>query len=409
MLKTLKLKKAELVQIAKFLDRAPKIPAAASKELDDFFLHKVFLQRELRAQSFKKHLFPNTNVGKLTSDWYGFKFYHRYSRQGDPLIGESQCKQVYPVAPAGLKSQGFFLSSGQAATHTAISALTKRFRLRPESKLDRVYFETMELIDRLPPHEYTGIFELQDSSALNFSWQGVMAGDKKKILLFDTTCIDRKDSHLKKFLAHVHKTLRPVILIRSCVKLDSCGAEFGMLGSLLILNPESFPESRDVSRGDRDTPFRAISDVIKTTAAHMGHFASIDSIYPFLTDPDMTELCSQRVKRIQANTQRLVNYLTDLKLEVRVRPHSLFCEIPHLGQGHPSALQKLAEKLSVLFSFPLHFADSFGLDVSTVTTYQDFYDTAGTVCLRIAPPDLLPEEFEQYLHIYGRLVERLKT
>jgi len=323
------------------------------------------------------------------------------------LVGESLCKQMYPAAPASLKTHGFFLNSGQAATHTALMALTKRLGLRPDSKLHRVYFETSDLMDRLPERMYLGSFEFQDSSAMDFSWDNFDESDAKKILLFDTTCIDRLDLGLKKFLKKVQTTRRPVILVRSCLKLDSFGAEYGTLGSLLILNPESFPRAQDViKKAERDTPFSLINEVIKATGAVLGHFTSIDSVYPFLTDPEITRLNADRVKRLQNNTRQLCAYLLAHKMNVRMRPHGLFCELPGMASDGPLALQKRVQKIGLLASYPIHFADSFGLDVSTVSSYQDFYDPSGKTVLRIAPADLCEGDFAARLELYGHFVSR---
>jgi hypothetical protein len=262
-------------------------------------------------------------------------------------------------------------------------------------------------MDRLPPQSYVGSFEFQDSCAMDFNWDKIDAKEAKKVLVFDTTCIDRLDVGLKKFLKDVHKTRRPAILIRSCLKLDSFGAEYGTLGNLLILNPESFPRAQaDVEHAERDTPFSVINEVVKATGAALGHFGSIDNVYPFLTDPEITRLNTERVRRLQANTRQLCAYLLAQKIDVRIRPHNFFCEIPGLAADGPVALQKRAKKISHLTSFPIHFADSFGLDVSTVSSYQDFYDPKGKTVLRIAPPDLSPGDFTSQLDLYGHFLGR---
>lgn len=393
MSKTLEVKLAELAPLSQFFKKPIKTPMVAKKDINELLQHKNFLMRELRAQAYREHTFANTNVGKLSCEWYGFKFFQRYSRQGDPLVGESICKQIYPVAPAALKAHGFFLSSGQAATLTALVVLVSKLKLGCESKQIRAYFESVDLLQSLPKSKAAESFLFFDSSALNFSWDSLASADPKKILLFDTTCIDRQDAHLAEFLSQIHKTRRPAILVRSCLKLDTFGAEYGTLGNLLILNPEEFPHKK-------------VQDVVKSVGAVLGHFSSIDAVYPFLTHEDITNLNSLRVGRIQANNRILTEHLQEKGIQVRVRPHHLFCELTSTDDGNPVPLQRLAKKIFKVTNYPIHFADSFGLDIAGVTTYADFYDPQGRAVLRLIPPDFVEDDFRAHLHVYDQIVGR---
>ncbi len=358
--------------------------------------------RKLRSQSYLRNNYPNTCFEKQLINWHGWKIHQRYSRQGDLLLGENQAQLFYPQAPAHVTAQGFFFSSGQAATHTIFETLSVFFQLTPNASGKRIYFESRQLMKNFLRLESTEKFSFIDSAASDFSWDILLEHVKKEILVFDTTCVERDSPMIGKFLETVAANRTPVILTRSHLKLDSFGLEYGNLGSALILNPEQFPPIR--SDIERPSDWKSVSDAVKGTGAYLGHFTTVDAIYPFLLSEKVNALNSSRLMRIRENNRRLHQFFISRGMSPGLRPHEYFLELTRKGAPE-KLLPPLIEKLRLGSAFPLFYSDSFGFDFSSANLYQDYYGEKGTHVLRLAAPDLVASEFEEYLPLYETLVE----
>ncbi len=394
------LKQAELSLLANLCNSNDAVPVKI-KDYDSFIKLKSHLMRRLRAHAYLANTYPNSNYENHHTEWYGFKLQHKYSRQGDPLIGKGQLKALYPIAISPIPSQGYFFSSGQAANLTIISVLNTHYGLTPQFVGARGYFETLEILNALAKTRGKKKYLYFDSASADFDWQKIFESLDHHVLVLDTTCIDRYDQNLGHLFKKISKLKSPVILVRSHLKLDSFGVEYGALGSAIVLNPDAFPSL--LRTKNEPNPLKTIQGAIKSVGGVLGNFPSIDSIYPFLTSPEIGARNVARLARIRANNLSLSKFLTKQGKDVELRPHGYFLELRRVGMGK-SRVAMAASKLRLVTDFPVYYSDSFGFDFSAVTTYRDYHSKKDYECLRIAAPDLVPGEFEENYWLYDRLV-----
>ncbi len=394
---TLQLKTPELERLAAHV---PGADVASPRDYADFASRKAHLMRELRVHALRSNPFPNTKPGESPVDWFGLKFQQRYSRMGDPMLGPGQAASIYPGAPATLPAQGFFFSSGQAAMHSVLAALQARFGYALGRSHGGVYYESQELLERLPRKRSGKALPFYDTSATSFRWTQIPT-DADAPLVLDTTCTARDDAELGEFLRALKTSRSPAILVRSCLKLDSFGVEYGNLGHALVVNPRSFPSASNRSTV-RSNPLGTFLEELKTVGGAMGHFPQLDAVYPFYADPAVTALNSSRIARIRRNSRALTSFLSTLGWgRPTLPPHGLFLLVGSSRppkKDFPRHVTAIREKTG----FPIYHAESFGFDASVVTHFQEFY--SGHYCLRVAPPDMAEGDLRDHAGVYVDLL-----
>lgn len=307
-----------------------------------------------------------TNFENEYVQYFGIELYSRYQRQGHLIKDKRTFSKLYSQDfNPNTDHELFFTTNCQSAHFGLLHALKACF---PKASLfkptEKLYFESTYILER-----YEEIFSSNNSNETIvfldstfitreelFCFEEV---DSCVAIIFDTTCFDRQSSLITDVVRKAQEKAIPLILTRSHLKLDSLGTEYGPLGSILFLNQEE--------------------DLIKKTCfeyiSHMGAFATISQIYPFIFDQSLKDIASLRVEMIQENTKKIFN--------------GVYEENCQSGFYHPERLHglhnvfvydrdkvnfyKLAEKfvaLSKVYNVESKFCDSFGFDFFSLTNVE---------------------------------------
>src|SRR4051812_1002376 len=97
---------------------------------------------------------------------------------------------------------------------------------------------TQSLSETLMRRSPTPRLLLLDSTATASRFDAVLCCDRPAIdlLIFDTTCFANGSGRIRRVLAWARRWTIPVVMVRSHNKLDSLGAEYGRLGSVVFLD-----------------------------------------------------------------------------------------------------------------------------------------------------------------------------
>lgn len=334
--------------------------------------------KEMKSEVIKQLQNSVTNIYPLKSSYFGKKVSYRYQRQDFHFEDTSQLEIYYPGQRSEQHVQGYFTQSGQAATLGLFHYLKK---MNPTLSLKvltpQIYFETHRILDGLvisiDEHSQTAFF---DSSSSMKTPQEYLEGLKIKHLIVDTTTWCLNSPEIQYIISWAYLNRVEIYLIRSYLKLDCLGAEYGLLGSIVKLNSDS-------SSLDQKS--------FQETLSYCGSLAIHENIYPFLWDKTFLSLSSQRVQRIRSNTRYLVTelepYLKTINPLIRIcyYQHGLFFRMYYPKKD--DLMPHVFLKLSLLHQIPARFCDSFGFDFPSLNNVLSFYEKTQESSLRFCPGD----------------------
>lgn len=339
---------------------------------------KFIMMKELKSEVIKQLKNSITLIHPLENSYFGKRVYYRYQRQDFRFQESSDLETYYP----GLKSkqlvQGYFTQSGQAATSSLFHYLKRTIpNLAIRLLTTKSYFETLRVFEGLAiPFDERSETAFLDSSITMRSSQDCLKGINIKHLIVDTTTWCLNSPEIQYILDWANDQKVDVYLIRSHIKLDCLGAEYGLLGSIVKVNFHSVPLDEKS---------------FLETLSYSGSLAIHENIYPFLWDKTFLSLTNKRVERIRSNTRYLVNelgpYLKSINPLIRVicYQHELF-----FGVNYPKKDDLMPEmflKLSILHQIPSRFCDSFGFDFPSLTNVLSIYEESQESALRFCPGD----------------------
>lgn len=241
------------------------------------------------------------------------------------------------------------------------------------------------------------------------------------LLLFDTTCYSSRSSRVAALLGWAAGRRLPTVCLRSHLKLDCLGIEYGRLGSAVFTGLPDGSEALDEAekgaeegagdRGEAGRPDGLQQRLLEATVDTMrtfGSFALPSHLPPFRGHPALTELGDIRIGRIMRNTRIAASGLAAAlgdSARIGRYHHGLFLtlEPPGNGKGNgsngPEAAERAADGLArrlVEAGIPAGHTGSFGFDFIAVDGFTDVM--SGTDVIRCALADL-PDE------MIARLVE----
>jgi hypothetical protein len=329
---------------------------------------------------------------------------------------------AYPPAgrvaawPAVL-SLGLLTSSGMAAVTAALGALDHVLpRGTPLLLPLRAYFETLAFaaqhLGRLVPTPrgkgtpWEGSVLLLDSitpedepSALTQPLGPLAA------IVFDTTCYDTASPRIAGVVARAVAEGVPLILVRSHLKLDCLGTEYGRLGSIVLVLPRpAAPAALRFARALR-------RGVIETLALHGATFTP-QHIFPAAHEPTLREkfwpLNRRRNQRIVASNARAGAALSaraheESATRIRRHHHDLFFVVEPLSDGAAQVGQFAEELRAALVGAGVHaiLAPSFGYDFVALSHLRGGNSYYHTSALRIALPDASTEAIDRFIAVAG--------
>lgn len=339
---------------------------------------KFKLMKEIKAETLLS--LPNsvTMIWPLKESFNGKKVNYRYQRQDFVIEGHSPLEVFYPGLQSSLNVTGHFTRSGQSATFGTTLALKnwdEEFSLRFLTSM--TYFETLRVLDGLKiERKSDAMTGFLDSSTLEKEPLKYLEGQKLTRLIVDTTnwCINSQN--IQMVIDWANNNNAELFLVRSHLKLDCLGAEYGLLGSVVRIAA--------VENKEWDKFFlEALS--------YSGLLAVHEQLYPFLWDETFLKLTEARTERIRANTKFLTDglaiYIKELKhpLRLKILDHGLFFCVFYQGKAdhHPEKFLKLA----FMHQVPAKYCDSFGFDFLSLTNVVSFHENIQESSLRFCSGD----------------------
>jgi hypothetical protein len=390
------------------------IDGPAIVTIPDLVRDKQYLRAQMIARFIAGHPhLTESNLGNPGMDVDGASLGFHYQRYDMRLRRKPFAPWIYPaLASRHLSSLGFLCTSGMSAVTAALTALdllhgeTRPIYLAPDT-----YFETRQFVrDYL--YQLKSVFELPavlvrcGALVLDsichvdpLARLGACALDALCAVVFDTTCYDVSAPEIERVVERCRAAGVPCVLVRSHLKIDTLGLEYGRLGSIVIVLPRPCPPAR--ARFVRHLRRRIADFLVKT-----GTGFSIASYFPLTSDPAFRRLNQRRNAVMRDNNLRCAAALSEIvhprsAARVVAYHHGRFLFL-HTPVGDRSGRQVGALAHALLEAgICARPAPSFGYDFTAITRLAgpSFPDGDN---LRISLPDFSAEELELCIDTIAR-------
>ena len=228
---------------------------------------------------------------------------------------------------------------------------------------------------------------LLDSTATASKFDAVLRCERPDIdlLIFDTTCFANGSGRIRRVLAWARRWDVPIVMVRSHNKLDSLGAEYGRLGSVLFVG---WPTRSENGRSSLAQLPRETRNAVRLLggAALPAHFP------PYVGTERYRDLTNRRVAAILRNRRRASRYfasaLPSLTAELNFA-HGLYVTLASRTPLDEAAARAAAAAMSDDLrrtGLPIRHAGSFGFDFAATEWFHDA--TTGRYSVRVAVADL---------------------
>ncbi len=370
------------------------------RSVEDVVKSKFQLAAALRAEH-ERRAWKATETSWSHANWHHggpFKFTYDYQRADLDVTGPC----FYELDP-NCTCETSYAASGMAAMSACLVALGRVMGPAELIVLPRSYGETIELVEN-----YLGRIQivraegnladapvpsgrprilLLDSAGSSGAMETVLRITSKPadILLFDTTCFASTSSRIRRVLQWARKLAIPVAMVRSHTKLDSLGAEYGRLGSVVFVDWDNACERGSRLQGRRLATEARNAIRLLGSAAVPAHFP------PYVGSPLYRTLSRKRVAGMLRNCRRaariIQSELADRSMEVS--NHGLYLTLRGPLQFDEAVARKTAAAMSEDLSrqgVPIRHAGSFGFDFAATEWFQD--SDNGEYSVRVAIPDI---------------------
>jgi hypothetical protein len=357
-------KRRELRLIASPLQRRVELPDMRPEDVAE---HKFRLAAECKASA------TVVNWRRTETGWSGgecrsgaWHFGYGYQRADLKIEGPDD----YGLSPMFPRLSTIYTSAGMAAISAAFVAA--RQVLGPCRVITRAdgYPETRELADLLAQGcEGGAVVRIVDTTV---ECAPPLPLDDASLVIVDTSCLARSSGRLRRLVLWLAQTGRPVALVRSHMKLDSLGVEYGRLGSLVFL--ERGPLSEAAEAAVRLTG----------TAAVPAHFP------PFASSTEFRQLTRARIAQMIRNSRlmaRIVRPVAGARL--LTFPHGLYLALTLAEARSEDDARALARELAGQLSrqgIAARHAGSFGFDFFGCEWYR--HGPSGRYGVRVSMADL---------------------
>lgn len=365
-----------------------------SCDFESFIEFKSKTYRMIRSQAILKLEYPITSLNQKSIDWFGIKLDYTYSRQG--LLLRQPLKSLYGISSFDREQEaGLFVNSCQAAHRSLVFLLGQSHTYDKLDSSQNIYFETLPLLtsECSKNSQQEGGLIILDTSDPDFSFPE--APKPESTYIVDTTCLFLNDSALKRWIKKCRDTSTPCALTRSHNKLDSEGVEYSLLGSIVLINMESFP----LLPGE--IPF---FDELRALIAREGQFPSPEQVFPFFAAPNREVEFSKREKRLAHMRGALEAKLANHR--VVFANHNLSFEIEtgcEFSNDIRLKARAFINSIRKKTGFPIYFTDSFGFDFFSVTILK----RQNKAYFRFSFGDILEQEQTQCLELIRKIVKSL--
>lgn len=382
--------------------------------IPDLVREKQYLRAQMIARFIASHPhLTESNLGNPGMEVDGASLGYNYQRYDMSLRRKPFAPWIYPaLASRRLCSLGFLCTSGMSAVTAVLTALDLiHGDARPLYLAPDTYFETRQFVrDYLyqlrPVSELPavlvrcGVLVLDSICHVDpLARLGACALDATCAVVLDTTCYDVAAPEIERVVERCRAEGVPCVLVRSHLKIDTLGLEYGRLGSIAIVLPR--PCQRARARFVRHLRRRIGDFLVKT-----GTGFSISSYFPLGSHPTFLRLNRRRNALMRDNNLRCAAALSEIvhpRSEARVVAyhHGRFLFL-HTPSGEPSGRQAGALAHALLEAgICARPAPSFGYDFTSITRLRGppFPDGDN---LRISLPDFSAEELEICIETIAR-------
>jgi hypothetical protein len=374
------------------------LPLTCPRSVSEVIRHKFQLTAALKAE----HAVHDWNVTETAWAHPGqrrigpFEFSYDYQRADLDVRGPS----FYDVERGAVDT--IYTASGMAAISALLLASARLIGKADILVLSGAYGETQEFIEGYagglrmitlnhPFEEGAGSgsassrIMLLDSSASAAAFDAGLRcmNASPDLLIFDTTCFSSGSGRIRRVLGSASELSIPLVMVRSHTKLDSLGAEYGRLGSVVFVGWEN------VSKGSK---LRELPAETRNAVRLLGGAALPAHFPPYIGTPLYRELTNKRIAAMLRNSRRASPYfataLSGLTAELHF-VHGLYVTV-HGQQplDEATARQAAAEMSNDLAraGLPIQHAGSFGFDFAATEWFHN--STTDRYSVRIAVPDL---------------------
>lgn len=326
----------------------------------------------------------------------GFRFNYDYQRVRFNVLNSNPGKILYPrFRIPGKHQRCYLVQSCQTALTQIFEALKRAYGPLPVWHPFSAYHETLRLFSSFgwqaqierPKKSHLLLIDSSSLSTLNEALE-LNRFEKTKVVIFDTTCLERSDPLITSITSRIQQRGIPMVVIRSSLKLDSLGMEFGRFGHVLFLSDAA------------NERFDAFKETYHELIPFYGNNCSSRQIYPFFTDPEFLRHSRNWVNRIIDSNRIFESAINgNDHAEVETFSHGLFSWLKFDQNFDESNhfIDSITQQL--LFSgIPILATSSFPWDCIALTA---FYNTpvAGLLrkrVLRISVGDYDPETASEY-------------
>lgn len=337
---------------------------------------------------------------------YNIPIRYDYQRIRHFLESKRPLKYIYPglKLPRSSTTYGMFTSSGQ----NTITCMFQVLRLiKKEAGLhifDNAYWETLVFLKKHNFKFTEGKIKKNskilyfDSSTHRKESPEILLNDLNNVelLIIDSTCFPFNSKDLEKIIKMAYSKGVVCLLIRSHMKLDCLGLEYGRLGSIAVIWNSKHSRSHKLSKSF----LSAFQGAFQGMASLYGVPASTSQFYPFLTSKSFLKVNSEWLKTIQKNNRFVVDSLKEDPIfkngpfQLTSFKHNFFFWISFRRQLTNRKMENLLAVLSRLLSYE-HIMHkniaSYPWDFLGITNFnvesQHLSALSGLPTVRISMPD----------------------
>lgn len=376
---------------------------ARPRSVDDLVRSKFQITAALRAEHELLGWKATETAWSQTADTASgpFAFSYDYQRADLTVRGPP-----FYELDGGSASTAIYTASGMAAISAVLLASAQILEKADILVLPGSYGETLELIQGFIPQLRIEALKLPlgeafaaansprilllDSCSFAGAFEAALRcdGSGLDLLVFDTTCFAGRSGRIRRVLRWARRCNIPLVLVRSHNKLDSLGAEYGRLGSVV------FVQGNEQQRAGGADWTRLASET-RNAVRLLGGAALPAHFPPFAGSAAYWTLTKKRVAAILRNGRSAARYfaatLPMLSAELHFA-HGLYVTLRGKRPLDEAAARQAAEDMSCELrrqGFPIRHAGSFGFDFAATEWFHDA--TTDQYSVRVAVPDLPTE------------------
>jgi hypothetical protein len=376
---------------------------ARPRSVDDLVRSKFQITAALRAEHELSGWKATETAWSQTADTASgpFAFSYDYQRADLTVRGPP-----FYELDGGSASTVIYTASGMAAISAVLLASAQILEKADILVLPGSYGETLELIQGFIPQLRIEALKLPlgeafaaansprilllDSCSFAGAFEAALRcdGSGLDLLVFDTTCFAGRSGRIRRVLRWARRCNIPLVLVRSHNKLDSLGAEYGRLGSVVFVqgNEQQRAGGADLTRLASET---------RNAVRLLGGAALPAHFPPFAGSAAYWTLTKKRVAAILRNGRSAARYfaatLPTLSAELHFA-HGLYVTLRGKRPLDEAAARQAAEDMSCELrrqGFPIRHAGSFGFDFAATEWFHDA--TTDQYSVRVAVADLPTE------------------